>query len=109
MLLTLTKDIVGEWKEYLKEFEHVFCSGSRAEDLGVSSPISVDKVTEVSQNSGKDKIYPKFLKALDVVGLFNWISLCNTRTEPLGDKGHIQEGRLKGVVELWGTALLRLP
>lgn len=46
--------------------------------MGVSSPISVDKVTEVSQNSGKDKICPKFLKALDVVGLFNWISLYNT-------------------------------
>lgn len=30
------------------------------------------------KNPGKDKTCPKFLKALDVVGLFHWLSLYNT-------------------------------
>ncbi|KAK3537268.1 hypothetical protein QTP70_007004 [Hemibagrus guttatus] len=86
-LLTLTGDIVGQWKEYfdylLNPIDTPSIEEAEAEDSEVDSSITQAEVTEVVQQllSGKapgvDETHPEYLKSLDVVGL-SWLTcLCN--------------------------------
>ncbi|KAK3541858.1 hypothetical protein QTP86_008196 [Hemibagrus guttatus] len=86
-LLALTRDIVGQWKEYFEDLLNPTDTPSveepEAEGSEVDSFITQAEVTEVVQQllggkaPGVDEIRPEYLKSLDVVGL-SWLTrLCN--------------------------------
>ncbi|KAK0154256.1 putative uncharacterized transposon-derived protein F52C9.6 [Merluccius polli] len=86
-LLTSTRDVVDRWKEYFEDLLNHTDTPSGKEagpgDSGVGSPISGAEVAEVVRKllggraTGVDEVRPKFLKALDVVGL-SWLTrLCS--------------------------------
>ena len=82
-LLTLTGDIVGQWKEHFEDLLNPTGMSSLEEaelhDSGEVSPISLAEVSEVVKKllSGKAlgvyENHPEMLKALDIVGL-SWLA-----------------------------------
>ncbi|KAL3986594.1 KRAB domain-containing zinc finger protein [Sarotherodon galilaeus] len=83
VLLTLTKKIVGRWKEYFEDLLTPTDTSSKEEaesgDEGGDPPISGGEVTEAVKQllggraPGVDEGRPEILKALDVVGL-SWLT-----------------------------------
>ncbi len=79
-MLTLTGDIVEQWKEHFEELLNASSvEEAEFEDSGEASPISLAEVAEVVKKllSGKvpgvDEIHPEMLNALDIVGL-SWLT-----------------------------------
>lgn len=83
--------IVRWWKEYFEDpSDMAWVEEAEAEDWELDSSITQVKVTEVFRKLlggkalGVDKICPKYLKSLEVVGLTGLCSICwQSGTEPL--------------------------
>ncbi|TWW69277.1 hypothetical protein D4764_18G0000830 [Takifugu flavidus] len=108
VLLTSTRDVVDRWNEYFEDLLNPTNTPSNEEarpgDLGIGSHVSGAEVAEVVKKllggkaPGVDEIRPKFLKALDVVGLLWLTRLCNIAWTS-GVYSGVLERRVRRIVE----------